>query len=161
MMPVWLLRYLPHLIAAVAVVAAAAWGVHKIREGVRDELEPEIRRLETQLRAERADRARAETALDAYRAELDGLASRTQPATPVRLCRTAPVRSPKPPTEGADAAAPAAGGDAGQVGADSGEGSGPDIGPDLRDLAASCDAISARLRALQGWVSSDPDAPRP
>jgi hypothetical protein len=159
MMPVWLLRYLPHLIAAVAVVAAAAWGVHKIREGVRDELEPEIRRLETELRTERADRARAETALDAYRSELDGLASRTQPATPVRLCRTAPVRSPKPPAEGTDAAAPAAGSDAGSLGADTGEG--PDIGPDLRNLAASCDTISARLRALQGWVNLAPDAPPP
>ena len=158
-MPVWLLRYLPHLIAAVAVVAAAAWGVHKIREGVRDELEPKIVRLEQTLAAERADRRRAEDASDKYRQELDALATRPRPSTPVRLCRAAPVRSPKPSAEGTDGAAPAAGSDAGSLGADTGEG--PDIGPDLRDLAAACDAISARLRALQGWVNLAPDAPPP
>lgn len=150
-MPVLLLRYLPHLIAVAVLIGGAALAVHKIREGVRNELEPKIDRLETELRAERADRARAEAASDAYRTELDGIDRVPRDTRPVRLCRTPAVpRAPHTP-EGTDGSAPAAGGDAEAPGADSGEG--PDIGPDLRDLARSCDKEIAKLRALQGWAA--------
>lgn len=150
MIPVWLLRYLPHLIVVILAVAGVAYAVHHVREGVRRELEPQIHRLETELRAERADRARAEAASDAYQSELAGLRASPRPTAPVRLCRAAPVPRPKPPAEGTDGT-PAAPG-SGPQGAGEGATEGPDIGPDLYALADACDVVAARLRALQGWV---------
>lgn len=151
-MPVLLLRFLPHLVAVAVLIAGVALAVHKIREGVRDELEPKIDRLEIELRAERADRARAEAASSAYQAELDSVDRVPRDTRPVRLCRTPAVpRAPQAP-EGADGAATAAGGRTETLGEDSGEG--PDIGPDLTDLARSCDREAAKLRALQGWVEA-------
>ena len=161
MFPPLLLRYLPHLILVILAVAGMAYAVHHIREGVRRELEPQIDRLETELRAERADRARAEAASDAYQSELAGLRTRPTPAAPVRLCRAAPLPRPKPPAEGTDGTPAAPGG--GPQGVGEGVTEGPDIGPDLYALADACDVVAARLRALQGWVAapSDPTAPRP
>jgi hypothetical protein len=55
---------------------------------------------------------------------------------------------------GADGAASRPGSGAEGTGGDSGEGPGPDIGADLAALAASCDVVAARLRALQGWAAA-------
>ena len=150
-MPYWLLKYAPHLVAVAVLIAGAALAVHKIREGVRDELAPKIDRLETELRAERADRARAEAASSAYQTELNSVDRVPRDTRPVRLCRSPAVsRAPQPP-EGTDGAAPTAGGRTETLEEDSGQG--PDIGPDLTDLARSCDREAAKLRALQGWVA--------
>jgi len=163
MFPPLLLRYLPHLILVILAVAGMAYAVHHIREGVRRELEPQIDRLETELRAERADRARAEAASDAYQSELAGLRTRPTPAAPVRLCRTPSVSGTGQAAQGTDGAAAASGSGPEGSGEGAGEGPGPDIGPDLYALADACDVVAARLRALQGWVAapSDPTAPRP
>ena len=152
MIPPFLLRYLPHLILVILAVAGMAYAVHHIREGVRRELEPQIDRLETELRAERADRARAEAASDAYQSELAGLRTRPAPATPVRLCRAAPVSGTGQAAQGTDGAAAAPGSGPEGAGEGVGEGPGPDIGADLAALAASCDVVAARLRALQAWA---------
>lgn len=150
-MPYWLLKYAPHLVAVAILIAGAALAVHKIREGVRDELAPKIDRLETELRAERANRARAEAASSAYQTELNSVDRVPRDTRPVRLCRSPAVsRAPQPP-EGTDGAAPTAGGRTETLEEDSGQG--PDIGPDLTDLARSCDREAAKLRALQGWVA--------
>lgn len=154
-MMLWAARYLPHAIVAALIAGGAAWSVHKIREGVRNDLEPKIVRLEAELAAERANRKRTEAVLDGYQAELDGLRVRRADVGPVRLCRQSAQKLP--------AAAQAAGGADGASAAfrsrsegsrgDSQEGPGPDIGSDLVELAASCDAVAARLRALQQWAA--------
>lgn len=157
-MPVWLLRYLPHL-AAVAALCAVVWMAYAWAYGRGAEAgtaaavaaeQARDKALAT-LAAERLDRQRAEEARDAYHAELETVRNRPVPRQPVRLCKPAavPVASP---AEGTDGPAAAAGSDAGPAGADIG----PDIGPDLRALALSCDETAARLRALQGWVNSIP-----
>ena len=153
-MPYWLLKYAPHLVAVAVLIAGAALAVHKIREGVRNELAPKIDRLETELRAERADRARAEMASSAYASELAALASRPIRNTPVRLCRQPAAVPARSAPEGVVGAAPTAGNGAGSAGANLEEG--PDIGPDLRELAAQCDAQNAKLRALQRWAQPAP-----
>ena len=152
MIPLWLWRYAPHAIAAAFIGLIAAYGIHRAKEQVRAELEPKIESLETQLAAERADRARAEAAASAYRSEIDALRSRPVPRTPVRLCVETPapvggtaerVDGPATTTAGGNELAR---GDIAQ---------GPDIGPDLYALAQMCDAEFAKLRALQKWVSND------
>lgn len=154
-MMLWAARYLPHAIIAALLAGGAAWGVHKIREGVRNDLEPKIARLEAELAAERANRQRTEAVLDGYQAELDGLRVRRPAVGPVRLCRQPAQKLPAAAqaASGADGAAAAAGSRSEGSGGDSVEGAGPDIGPDLVELAASCDAVAARLRALQQWIA--------
>ena len=153
-MPYWLLKYAPHLVAVAVLIAGAALAVHKIREGVRDELAPKIDRLETELRTERATRIRAEMASTAYASELAALASRPVRSAPVRLCRDPGAVRPGYAAPRTDDPAPAAGSGAGSVGANLEQG--PDIGPDLRELAAQCDAQNAKLRALQRWAQPSP-----
>lgn len=153
-MPYWLLKYAPHLVAVAVLIAGAALAVHKIREGVRNELAPKIDRLETELRAERATRIRAEMASNAYASELAVLASRPVRSTPVRLCRQPAAVPARSAPKRADGAAPTAGSDAGSAGANLEQG--PDIGPELRGLAAQCDAQNAKLRALQKWAQPTP-----
>ena len=153
-MPYWLLKYAPHLVAVAVLIAGAALAVHKIREGVRDELAPKIDRLETELRTERATRIRAEMASSAYASELAALASRPVRSAPVRLCRDPGAVRPGYAAPRTDDPAPAAGSGAGSAGANLEQG--PDIGPDLRELAAQCDAQNAKLRALQRWAQPSP-----
>lgn len=163
MLPPLLLRYLPHLVLAILAAAGVAYAIHNIREGVRRELEPQIDRLEAELRAERADRARAEDAADAYQSELAGLRNRPAPSAPVRLCRAPAVSGTGQAAQGTDGTPAASGSREDGVGEGLGEGPGPDIGPDLYALADACDVVAARLRALQGWVASEPATapPRP
>ena len=152
MIPFWVLRFAPHAIVAALLGLVVAFGIHRAKEQVRAELEPKIESLEAQLEAERADRARAEAAANAYRSEIDALRSRPVPRTPVRLC----VEAPAPvggTTERVDGPAPAPTG--GNEPARGDIAQGPDIGPDLYALAQMCDAEFAKLRALQKWVSND------
>ena len=94
MIPFWVWRYAPHAIGAALLGLIVAFGIHRAKEQVRAELEPKIENLEAQLEAERADRARAEAAANAYRSEIDALRSRPVPRTPVRLCVEAPAPMP-------------------------------------------------------------------
>ena len=152
MIPFWVLRFAPHAIVAALLGLVVAFGIHRAKEQVRAELEPKIESLEAQLEAERADRARAEAAANAYRSEIDALRSRPVPRTPVRLC----VETPAPvggTTERVDGPAPAPAGGNELSRGDIAQG--PDIGPDLYALAQMCDAEFAKLRALQKWVSND------
>ena len=147
-------RYLPHLFVVAVASAGIAYAGFHVREGVRRELEPKIARLEAELAAERADRKRSEAASSAYQAELDDLRNRPVPRASVRLCRAPAVFAPGKAPGGTDGATTPAGSRPEGVTDDSGERAGPDIGPDLYALAASCDAVAARLRALQGWVAA-------
>ena len=152
MIPTWALRWVPTAILVAAIGLAAAWAVYALREQGRAELRPQIAQLRAELDAEKEGRRRAETAANAYFAELGNLARRPVPAGPVRLCRnTAPV----PPTvftaPSADGSTSRAGGDPEPPGGDLD--AGPDIGPALYGLARTCDAEIAKLRALQGWVN--------
>lgn len=150
----WLWRYAPHALIAAVLGLTCIYAVYTLREQGRAELRPQIERLEAELAAERADRARAERASGSYQLEIERLnkraVDRAVNRTPVRLC----VSSPAPPTgnaaEGIDGAAPSAGSDDRPAGSD--PKAGPDIGADLYALAAACDAENAKLRALQGWI---------
>lgn len=132
----------------------AIYAVHTFREQGREEIRPQVERLEAELRTERANRIRAEVASTAYASELAALASRPARSTPVRLCREPAAVPAGSPAQGVDGAAPAAGSSAGSAGANFEQG--PDIGPDLRELAAQCDAQNAKLRALQKWAQPTP-----
>ena len=150
----WLWRYAPHALIAAVLGLSCIYAVYTLREQGRAELRPQIERLEAELAAERADRARAERASDSYQLEIERLnkraADRAANRGPVRLC----VSLPAPPigdaalrTNGSSATT---GSDERKVGGD--PKAGPDIGADLYALAAACDAENAKLRALQGWV---------
>ena len=132
----------------------AIYAVHTFREQGREEIRPQVERLEAELRTERANRIRAEVASTAYASELAALASRPARSTPVRLCREPAAVPAGSAAQGADGAAPAAGSSARSAGANFEQG--PDIGPDLRELAAQCDAQNAKLRALQKWAQPTP-----
>jgi hypothetical protein len=147
MIPPVLLRLLPPILALCIALGLIYWVVQNFKEQGRAELRPVIERLQTELEAERLNRKLNEEALNEYQQELDGLRRRPVSTRPVRLCNAegSPVQGTGA-AAGADGAAAASGGDAGSLGA------GADIGPALRDLAYSCDAENAKLRALQGWV---------
>lgn len=132
----------------------AIYAVHTFREQGREEIRPQVERLEAELRTERATRIRAEMASSAYASELAVLASRPVRSTPVRLCRQPAAVPARSAPKGADGAAPTAGSDAGSAGANLEQG--PDIGPELRELVAQCDAQNAKLRALQQWARPAP-----
>jgi hypothetical protein len=150
----WLWRFAPHALIAAVLGLSCIYAVYTLREQGRAELRPQIERLEAELAAERADRARAERASASYQSEMERLreraANRTVNRTPVRLCVT-----PAAPPAG-DAAlrtngsTTTTGSDERKAGGD--PKAGPDIGADLYALAAACDAENAKLRALQGWV---------
>ena len=150
----WLWRFAPHALIAAVLGLTCIYAVYTLREQGRAELRPQIERLEAELAAERADRARAERASASYQSEMERLRertlNRTVNRTPVRLCV-----SPSAPPAG-DAAlrtngsTTTTGSDERKVGGD--PKAGPDIGADLYALAAACDAENAKLRALQGWV---------
>ncbi len=153
-MPYWLLKYAPHLILTAGLGLLAVYAVHTFREQGREEIRPQVERLEAELRTERATRIRAEMASSAYASELAVLASRPVRSTPVRLCRQPAAVPARSAPKRADGAAPTAGSDAGSTGANLEQG--PDIGPELRGLAAQCDAQNAKLRALQKWAQPTP-----
>lgn len=157
-----LMRWAPHALLVIGLLYGASLAADYGRTRERAKLTPELVSLRAEVdyararaQAEEIARKRAEKALDAYHAELLDIRTRPVPAAPVRLCRNPAARLPATPaaTGGVDGTATAARGDAEGAGGDSGEGPGPDIGPDLAALAASCDVVSARLRALQGWAS--------
>lgn len=153
MIPARVLRFAPYLIGLIVIVVACMSALRNAKESGRAELKPQIERLEATLAAERADRARAETAANSYRAEMDALRSRPVPRTPVRLCVEKSLNVP--------ATTPTASGAAGSTTTtsryngttESDFEAGPDISADLYDLAGRCDAEIAKLRALQGWVN--------
>lgn len=152
-MGLWWLRYVPTIAVTAMLGLAVAYGIHRAKEQVRAELEPKIEKLEADLAAERADRARAEAATDAYRSEVDALRNRPVSRAPVRLCnetRSVPTDSAAQGTD--DSTTRTAGGNELSRGDFA---QGPDIGPDLYALAAVCDAEYAKLRALQQWIRND------
>lgn len=151
-MGLWWLRYVPTIAVTAMLGLMVAWGLHRAKEQVRAELQPQIERLEATLAAERADRARAEAAADSYRSEVDALRNRPVPRAPVRLCREAPTPA-RPAPERADGPATTTAGNNELARSDFAQG--PDIGPDLYALAQMCDAEFAKLRALQQWVRND------
>ena len=149
----WLWRYAPHALIAAVLGLSCIYAVYTLREQGRAELRPQIERLEAELAAEKADRARAERAADSYQSEMERLRERTARAAanrgPVRLCVTPDSQAGSPP-KGTDGAPTTAGSNDRPAGSD--PKAGPDIGADLYALAAACDAENAKLRALQGWV---------
>lgn len=149
MIQAWLLRQVPWIVVSLAVIgsgwAIGAW----LKEKGREELRPEIARLQSELAAEQAARIRNEEAMNAYQTELDVIRRRPVSVGPVRLCVPAAAQGGAA-AEGADGAASAAGSGAGADGGD--YQAGPDIGDALMELAFQCDAENAKLRALQGWV---------
>jgi len=160
---IWLsaIRYAPQLLLAVGV----AFGLHLAFDAgktrARASLEPKLISLQAEVnyararaQAERMARERVEKTLESYHAEILEVRARRAPVGPVRLCRNPAPRLPASAAAagGADGAASRAGSGAEGAGGDSGEGPGPDIGPDLAALAASCDVVAARLRALQAWA---------
>ena len=162
---IWLsaIRYAPQLLAVVGILFGAHlvydYGRAREQAKLRPELisaQAEINSLRARAQAERIARERVEKTLEAYHAEVLEIRTRPVPAAPVRLCRNPAPRLPATPAApgGADGAAPSPGSGAEGARGDSGEGPGPDIGPDLAALAASCDVVAARLRALQGWASA-------
>lgn len=162
---IWLsaIRYAPQLLLAVGI----AFGLHLAFDAgktrARASLEPQLISLQAEVnyararaQAEQMARERVEKTLESYHAEILEVRTRPAPVGPVRLCRNPAPRLPATPAApgGADGAASRAGSGAEGAGGDSGEGPGPDIGPDLAALAASCDVVAARLRALQGWAAA-------
>jgi hypothetical protein len=150
----WLWRYAPHALIAAVLGLSCIYAVYTLREQGRAELRPQIERLEAELAAERADRARAERASDSYQLEIERLnkraVDRAVNRTPVRLCVSPPTPPAGDAAQGTDGAAPAAGSDDGSP--RSNPQAGPDIGEALYALAAACDVENAKLRALQGWI---------
>ena len=151
MIPWWLWRVAPYAIGVVVIVVASWGALNNAKEEGRNELRPEIERLERDLAVERISRERAEAASGSYRREMDALRSRPLVSRPVRLCvNPAPVPSPRDSAPGTNGSSTTTGSNAGPAGPNTQ--AGPDIGPDLYALAQSCDAEIAKLRALQGWV---------
>lgn len=150
----WLWRYAPHALIAAVLGLSCIYAVYTLREQGRAELRPQIERLEAELAAERADRARAERASGSYQLEIERLnkraVDRAVNRTPVRLCVSPPASPAGDAAQGTDGAAPTAGSNDGSP--RSNPQAGPDIGADLYALAAACDAENAKLRALQGWI---------
>jgi hypothetical protein len=147
----------PLRLASIAAITsilglAAVYQLHQAKEAGRNELRPEIKRLETALAFERADRARAEKAADSYRSEMDALARRAVPRAPVRLCvDTSAMPATVTTTTSADDRTSTSWGDLQPPRGDLA--AGPDISAQLYQLAGACDAENAKLRALQGWLN--------
>jgi len=150
----WLWRYAPHALIAAVLGLSCIYAVYTLREQGRAELRPQIERLEAELAAERADRARAERAANSYQSEMERLRERTARAatnrSPVRLCVSPPAPPAGDAAQGTYGTPTTAGSNDRPAGND--PKAGPDIGADLYALAAACDAENAKLRALQGWV---------
>jgi ADP-ribosylglycohydrolase len=139
------------------VILLVAWVVFGWRDAAR-----ELDTLRNQLQAERSARIHeiqiAEKASKDYQHELEALRAARGPAPVVRLCRPAVPAAPTAVTAGGADAGPAPSG-VGLSGPTGGDQPGPDIGGDLDAIAARCDALTAQLRALQGWERAIQDEP--
>jgi hypothetical protein len=155
MIQAWLLRQAPLIVVSLAVIGAGLWVGHSLIERGRNEVRPMLDKalserdnLASQLENERAERKKTEEAISAYSKELATLRRRPR-GEPVRVCfdETAPVPAPGAAASDPDGTAALAGGLPGTARGDL---------EALRELAYQCDAVSARLRALQKWASSSP-----
>jgi hypothetical protein len=151
MIQAWLLRQAPYLILAVGVILFGYWIGSTLIERGRNEIRPQLEKLELELATERTNRARAEAASSAYSQELADLSRRPVRTGPVRLCVSPPAVPASQSSSGTTDTSPSTGSDAGSAGSDLV--AGPDIGPALRSLAMACDMENAKLRALQGWAN--------
>jgi len=147
----WLLRQAPYLIIVVGVILLGYWIGSTLIERGRNEIRPQLEKLELELATERTNRARAEAASSAYSQELADLNRRPVRTSPVRLCVSPPAVPASQSSSGTTDTSPTTGSDAGSAGGDLA--AGPDIGPALRSLALACDMENAKLRALQGWAN--------
>ena len=151
MIQAWLLRQAPYLIIVVGVILLGYWIGSTLIERGRNEIRPQLEKLELELATERTNRARAEAASSAYSQELADLNRRPVRTSPVRLCVSPPAVPASQSSSGTTDTSPTTGSDAGSAGGDLA--AGPDIGPALRSLALACDMENAKLRALQGWAN--------
>jgi hypothetical protein len=152
MIQAWLLKQVPLIVISLTVIGAGLWVGHTLIERGRNEVRPMLDKaleerdnLASQLENERAERKKTEEAISAYSKELATLRRRPR-GEPVRVCfdETAPVPAPGAAAGDTDGAAALAGGLSGTARGDL---------EALRELAYQCDAVSARLRALQKWAS--------
>jgi len=152
MIQAWLLRRAPLIFVAVVILGAGWWVAHSLVERGRNEVRPMLDKalaerdnLAATLENERAERRRAEEAMSAYSKELTNLRRRPR-GEPVRVCfdETATVPATGAASGSADGAASGTGVVPGAARGDL---------ESLRELAYQCDAVSARLRALQKWAS--------
>lgn len=154
MISLFLARLTPYAIISALLIASGLAAGYWVKEQGRKELRPQIERLEAELAAERADRARAERASNSYRLEIERLnkrtLNRTVNRTPVRLCVSPPAPAIDDPSLRTHGTSTTTGSDGRMAGRD--PQAGPDIGEALYALAAACDAENAKLRALQGWI---------
>jgi hypothetical protein len=151
MIQAWLLRQAPYLILSAGVILLGYWIGSTLIERGRNEIRPQLEKLELELATERTNRARAEAASSAYAQELADLNRRPVRTSPVRLCVSPPAVPASQSPSGVTDTSPSTGSDAGSAGSDLA--AGPDIGPALRSLAMACDMENAKLRALQGWAN--------
>ena len=151
MIQAWLIKQAPLLILSAGVILLGYWIGSSLVERGRNEIRPQLEKLELELATERTNRARAEAASSAYSQELADLNRRPVRTGPVRLCVSPPAMPASQSSSGVTDTTPATGSGAGSAGEDLA--AGPDIGPALRDLAMACDMENAKLRALQGWAN--------
>jgi hypothetical protein len=147
----WLLKQAPYLILSVGVILFGYWIGSTLIERGRNEIRPQLEKLELELATERTNRARAEAASSAYAQELADLNRRPVRTTPVRLCVSPPAMSPSESALRTTGTTATTGSNERTTGEDLV--AGPDIGPALRSLAMACDMENAKLRALQGWAN--------
>jgi hypothetical protein len=149
MIQAWLAKNGALFIISVMVIGSGLWVGHSLKEAGRNEIRPildkalaERDNLAATLENERAARRKAEEATIAYSKELAQIRRVARRSEPVRVCFT----------DADDVPASAAGADGSAASA--GELSRPPRGDlaALRELAYQCDAVSARLRALQQWA---------
>lgn len=151
MIKAWALRNAPAIVIALALAGSAvAVGNWLIRVG-RGQVQPQLDKalaerdnLAATLEFERANAKRAEDAVNGYTKEIAGLRRALRDRGPVRVCFTdaADVPASGEAAGAVDGAAPAAGSLPGAPRGDLAA---------LREFAYQCDAVSARLRALQQW----------
>lgn len=151
-MPLWLIRYLPHIALAAAFGLGTIWVVHQRARADAAEARAEAAEAaaaQAQAALERAaeDARIARKATEGYLNEIDRLRVR-QPARAVRVCpQPAPRVSEVPGAPGGTDAPSAPGGELPA-------GTGQDIGPRLYSEADRADELAARLRALQEWLKA-------
>ena len=152
MIQAWLLKQAPLIVISLTIIGAGLWVGNSLIERGRNEVRPMLDKalaerdnLAATLENERAERRRAEEAVGAYSKEIASLRRRPR-GEPVRVCfdETAPVSASGAAAGDTDGAAALAGGLPGTARGDL---------EALRELAYQCDAVSARLRALQKWAS--------
>jgi hypothetical protein len=155
MIQAWLLKNAALVAVSAVVLGSALWVGHSLKEAGRNEIRPildktlaERDNLASQLESERAERQKAEEATSAYSKELASIRRRVS-GEPVRVCfdETSAVSAASGTASNSDAAASQAGSVSGAARGDLAA---------LRELAYQCDAVSARLRALQSWAQPSP-----